>query len=194
MMPGRSRRRRRIVPAGFALLLIGFALAAAGCKEKSQPPLPVWKSGTTIIPGTFGWNAETGTIVPPDNADLWWEMVAETECYLTPCNSARAALVKHRTYEELTGRHLERWHMPEERIPGFGQSDALAQGAVIALRTAEGNLGKLQVVGFRPLHDLSFPEASVYTEQWKTQAATRPDHERYHIEIKWTLYQSPGDM
>jgi hypothetical protein len=194
MAMARSQAKREGASTAFALLLVGFTLASTGCREKSQPPIPVWKSGTTVIPGTFGWDAEAEAIVPPDNADLWWEMVTETECYLTPVSGARATIVKHRTYEALTGRYLERWHMPEEKIPGFGKGHTLSQGTVIAFRTSEGNMGKLQVVGFRPLHDLSFPEASVYTEQWKTQAATRPNHEQYHIEIRWTLYQPPGDM
>jgi hypothetical protein len=181
------------LPTALVLLLIGLALTFTGCK-KSQPPIPAWKSGITTIPGTFGWNAETGTIVPPDNADLSWEMVSETERYLAPCQGAGAAIVKHRGYEEVTGRYLERWHMPEERIPGPGESGGLSPGTVIAFRTAEGNFGKLQVVGFRPLHDLSFPEANVYSEQWKTEAAARPNHERYHIKIKWELYQSAPDM
>jgi hypothetical protein len=188
-----NQKRRTGTPTASVLLLIGLALTFTGCK-KSQPPIPTWRSGTTTIPGTFGWDAETNTIVAPDNADLWWEMVSETQRCLVPCQGARAAVVKHKSYEEVTGRYLERWHMPEEKIAGSGDSGVLSPGTVIAFRTAEGNFGKLQVVGFKPLHDLSFPEASVYSEQWKTEAAARPNHERYHIEIKWTFCQLTPDM
>ena len=185
----RNRTKRAKISTTLAVLLAAGAWALGGCKEKDQPPIPAWKSGTTVIPGTFGWDAEGDAIVSPDNADLWWEMVAEAERYLTPRNGARAAIVKHKTYDELTARHLERWHMPDEKLPATGTADSLSPGTVVAFRTAEGIFGKLKIVGFRPLHDLSFPEASVYSEQWRSQAAGRPNDQRYHLEIEWALYQ-----
>lgn len=174
------------------LVLAGIVVGWAGCKGKDQPPIPVWKSGTTVIPGNAAWDAETDSMVHSSDtpsADLWWEMVSETQRYLIPCNDARAAVAKHKSYEEITGRHLERWHMPREKLSGSDGDDRLQPGTVIAFRTAEGTLGKLRIVGFRPLHDLSFPEAGVYTEAWKAEAANRPNYERYHIEIEWTLFQ-----
>ena len=174
------------------LVLAGLVVGWAGCKGKDPPPIPVWKSGTTVIPGNAAWDAETDGMVhaiDTPSADLWWEMVSEAQRYLTPCNGAGAAVVKRRSYEEVTGRYLQRWHMPGEKLSGSDEDDALEPGTVIAFRTAEGTVGKLRIVGFRPLHDLSFPEAGVYPEAWKAEAAKRPNYERYHIEIEWTLFQ-----
>jgi hypothetical protein len=80
--------------------------------------------------------------------------------------------------------------MRTRRIDAGDKAGMLDPGAVIVFRTADGTLGKLQVVGYRRLHDLSFPQASAYLDTWKTAIGQRPDIERYHLEINWQLYRS----
>lgn len=151
--------------------LVVLAVAAAiiilaGCRREPPPPT-VWTSGTTVIPANAVWDAVSDSIDNDDQADLHWQHVSPTEQYLTPVNGARAAIVKHRSYEQADGVFLQRWHMPKERIPAGDADGMLAPGAVVAFRTAEGTLGKLEVIGFRP--------------------AT--SSEAGGIEIKWTLFQ-----
>ena len=73
-----SRARNSILAVGGGLLLISLAGVFQGCKDKT--PLVPWKSGTTVIPGTFGWDVETDSIVHPIGdpaADLWWNLISE---------------------------------------------------------------------------------------------------------------------
>jgi hypothetical protein len=171
-------------------LSILVAVVLAGCKREGAAQSP-WKSGTTIIPGTLSWDVESGSFGAGNGTDFSWQHLSATERYLVPENGTEAAVVKHRSYEQIDSLFLQRWHMPKERISGSDSDGLLTPGTVIAFRTAEGTLGKLQVVGFRPLDDLSFPEAGAYPEGWKNEVADLPNIERYHIEIRWTLFQ-PG--
>jgi hypothetical protein len=159
------------------LSVVAAAVVLTGCKRKHAGPT-AWKSGTTIIPGTFSWNAETDSIGEDPQADLRWEQVSPAERYLAPINGAEAAIVKHRGYEQIDGSYLQRWHMPKERISACDTDGVLAPGAVIAFRTAEGTLGKLKIVGFRS------PDA-----QGGDEPAGAARVEQRHLEIAWTLFQ-----
>jgi hypothetical protein len=180
---------RRLAQASLAVLvLLGGVLS--GCK-KATPAVP-WTSGTTIIPGTFGWDAETNSIVDPMRvpvADFWWEMVSENQRYLTPTHGAAAAIVKGKTYEQIDAAFVSRRRLQTGKINGGDKAGVLDPGTIIVFRTADGTLGKLQIVGYRRLHDLSFPQASVYPDSWKGLIAQRADIERYHLELKWQLYR-----
>jgi len=175
---------------GSLVVLIGVGLGLRGC---SGPTSAVpWVSGTTIIPGTFGWDAETNSIVDPlrvSVADFWWEMVSEKERYLAPAHGAEAALVKGKTYEQIDAAFVSRRQMQANRIDDGDKAGVLDPGAILVFRTADGTLGKLQVVGYRRLHDLSFPEAGAYLDTSKTAISQRPDIERGHLEVKWQLYR-----
>ena len=170
------------------LIVLGWFLS--GCK-RATPAVP-WASGTTVIPGAFGWDAETDSIVDPLRipvADFGWEMVSERERYLTPTNGAAAAIVKGKTYEQIDGAFVSRRRLQTKKIDAGDKSGVLVPGAIIVFRTADGTLGKLEILGYRRLHDLSFPQASAYLDTSKTAISQRPDIERGHIEIKWQLYR-----
>jgi hypothetical protein len=171
-------------------VLIGAGVGVRGCSR--QTPAVPWVSGTTIIPGTFGWDAETNSIVAPTGvsaADFWWEMVSEQARYLTPTHGAAAALVKGKTYEQIDGAFASRRRMRPSKIDAGDKAGVLSPGTIIVFRTADGTLGKLQVVGYRRLHDLSFPQASAYLDTSKTAISQHADIERGHLEIKWQLYR-----
>ena len=151
--------------------LVVLAVAAgsaifAGCRREPPPPA-VWTSGTTVIPANASWDAVSDSTDDGTQADLHWQQVSPAERYLAPVNGARAAVVKHRSYEQVDGVFLRRWHMPKESMPAGDADGMLAPGTVVAFRTAEGTLGKLEVIGFRPA---SSSEAG-------------------GIEIKWTLFR-----
>ncbi len=179
---------RDVVRKAATLSMVVAAVVLAGCKRTDVGPA-VGSSGTAIIPGTLSWDAETNAIDANEPADFRWEQATPTERYLVPINGTKAAIVKHRTYEQVDGLFLKRWHMPQERISACDTDSVLAPGAVVAFRTAQGTLGKLQVVGYRPLHDVSFPGAEALPEGWADRVAGRPDIEQYHLEIEWTLFR-----
>ncbi len=187
-----TSRRIRVgcLALGSLMVLIGLGVALRGCSR--QTPAVPWVSGTTIIPWTFGWDAETNSIVDPLRvpvADFWWEMVSEKERYLTPTHGAAAALVKGKSYEQIDAAFVSRRRMQTRKIDAGDKAGMLDPGAIIVFRTADGTLGKLQIVGYRRLRDLSFPQASAYLDTWKAATSQRPDIERGHLEIKWQLYR-----
>ena len=161
-----------------ALTVVVTAITLAGCKREPAAPA-VWKSGTTVIPAAFSWDAESDAVADGADGDLRWEHVGPTERYLVPVNGTEAAVVKYRGYEQVDGTFLERWHMPKDRMPAGDAEGVLAPGAVVAFRTAQGALGKLKIVGF------SSPDAQGGDEP---AGATRAEH--CHLEIAWTLFQS----
>jgi hypothetical protein len=175
---------------GSLAVLIGVTAGLRGCS--TQTPAVPWVSGTTVIPGTFGWDAETNSIVDPlraSVADFWWEMVSEKERYLTPTHGAEAALVKGKAYEQIDAAFVSRRRMRIGRIDAGDKAGVLDPGTIIVFRTADGTLGKLQVVGYRRLHDLSFPQAGAYLDTSKAAISQHADIERGHIEIQWQLYR-----
>ena len=81
----------------------------------------------------------------------------------------------------------------ENRVSGSDRNPVLLPGTVIALLTAEGNLAKLKIVGFRALHDLSFREAEDLPAECRVLAAKEPNISKYHIEIEWVLFKRSED-
>jgi len=175
---------------GSVVVLIGVGAGLRGCS--TQTAVVPWVSGTTIIPGTFGWDAETNSIVDPlrvSVADFWWEMISEKERYLTPTHGAAAALVKGKTYEQIDGAIVSRRRLRGKKIDAGDKAGVLDAGTILVFRTADGTLGKLRIVGYRRLHDLSFPEASAYLDTSKAAINRHLDIERGHLEVQWQLYR-----
>jgi hypothetical protein len=188
-----NTRQERRWPVACGALSLLLAIGLAGCKKKGRTPAPPLKSGTTVIPGTFAWDAETDTIVLPEGGgDLWWEHASPAQRFLTPVRGTEAAVVKNTRYEEIDGTFLTHWRLPKEKIAGADDGGQLAPGSVVVFRTAEGNPGKLRVVGYRSLHDFSFPEAVAFSDEWKSKALEQPNVERYHIEVEWQLFSPNG--
>jgi hypothetical protein len=188
-------KRARLTACVALIALLGVGMPT-GCGKKSDTRAVPWKSGTTVIPGTYGWDVETDAIVNPlmsTAADFWWEQVSETERHLRLMHGIGAAVVTNRSYEQIGPEFLHHRRFLQGRIDGLNEQGALAPNTIIVFRTAHGTLGKLQVVRYRPLHDLSFPEAMVYDDGWKSAALQRPDVEQYHIEVKWALFRPNAD-
>jgi hypothetical protein len=182
------------VAAGVVVLILA-GLTWRGCGQ--QVTAVPWASGTTIIPGQFGWDAETDSIVDPLRvpvADFWWEMVSETQRYLTPINGTVAAVVKSKSYEQIDATFVARRHLRTAKIDGGDKAGVLDPDTVIVFCTADGTLGKLQIVGYRRLHDLSFPQASAYPDTTKSSIAQHTNIERGHLEVKWQLYRQRGSQ
>jgi hypothetical protein len=173
------------------MLLLAVALYWTGCRK--EPTAVAWKAGTTIIPGTFGWDVEADSLahtLDDPTADFWWEHVSPTERYLAPLPGTQAAVVKKTSFEEIGPEFFAHWRMPEQKIDG-SDDGALAPGAVVVFRTRDGTLGKLQVVGYDALHDFSAQAVRDMLQDRKPQILQRENVERYHIEVRWQLYRKP---
>jgi hypothetical protein len=178
---------------GSLVVLLGLGVGLRGCS--TQTSAVPWASGTTVIPGTFRWDVETDSIVGPLSvpvADFWWETISEKESYLTPTHGTEAAVVTDKTYGQIDAAFVDHQWMRTKKIDAGGKTGMLEPGTIIVFRTADGTLGKLQVVGYRRLQDLSFPQANAYSDAQKRLIAQHPDVERYHLEIRWQLYRPPA--
>ena len=76
-----------------------------------------------------------------------------------------------------------------ERLSGSDRDSVLTPGTIVALRTSEGNVAKLKVLGYRALHDFDFPEASALSQQWRDSVLQQADCSNYHLEVEWVLYR-----
>jgi uncharacterized RDD family membrane protein YckC len=154
------------------------------------------KSGTVVIPGTWMWDAEHNAVGSLGGVDLWWQQRSPTERFLSPRQGAAIAPVQGAKYEALDAAALARLAYTSEPISGSDTGSQLEPGAVVALRTGEGNLVKLKVVRYRNSHDVAFPGSEVLSAAAKETAGKRPPIAKYNIELEWTLYpgQAAGTM
>lgn len=143
---------------------------------------------TTIL-GTWSWNVETNSLGTSSSADFWWEQVTETERYLVTINGTMAAIVSGRSYDEIDLAFVNSLILSNQSLSGSDVGSILNPGVIIAFKTSEGNKGKLRIEGYRSLHDFSFPEASYLSESWKSFALTKPNVEKYHLHVKWHLFE-----
>ncbi|MHC4242477.1 MAG: GLUG motif-containing protein [Planctomycetota bacterium] len=154
-----------------------------------QEPLPEPETDETTILGTWTWDVEADTLGRSETVDFWWEHVNETERYLVPINGAQAAVVSERSFDEVDLEFVNSLILSGQGLSGSDVGSVLNPGAVIAFQTSEGNKGKLRIEGYRALHDFSFPEASYLDEGLKSYLLTRPNREKYHLHVKWCLFQ-----
>jgi hypothetical protein len=171
------------------VLLPAAALAAPAPAPRPAPPQKeeVLAKGRTVIPGTWSWTVE-GNTVGGDRADLFWEQVSGSERNLVPRGGAAWAVLKGKPFEKVGPADLRKAAYSREKLPG----SSLRPGTVLALRTGGGKLAKLKVVGYRALHDTSFPEARHLSPAWVRFARGRPDVQEYHLELDWALFKGPN--
>ncbi len=171
--------------------LSGFAAEALrriGAKAPTQPvqvgtaPTPLSSSDVVTIPGTWGWSVRSNQLGGP-RPDFWWQRVRD-QGYLTPTNGTLAVVLGPVRFEGVDPALIQRNSLTNAPIP----SEVLQPGWVLGFRTADGTVGKLQVIGYRALHDFSFPEASVFDESWKSLVLQGPDNERYHLQVRCVLF------
>jgi len=185
-----TRERMRLRICGVVVLAVVTVASLHGCKRQDESSAVPWKSGVTVIGGNLGWDAESDRVLDPRaaTADLWWELTSETRSSLTPVNGAAVAIIKNASYDRIGPNFIRRARMAPQRLESTDKDKVPAPGTVIVFRTSDGVLGKLRIVGYRPLHDLSFPGAAAYFDQWKLEAQRRPNYQRFHLEVKWSLF------
>lgn len=196
------------IPQVSSQILVAFfsvILFAAGCNsdENSKPPTidsstphntePVQDtrpSTITVILGTYSWDVERNDF-GGNQADFHWNQVSASERYLVPKNGAGVTLVSDRPFSDIDRDFLNNLTYTAENLTGANDNPDLKAGTVVAFRTAEGNVGKFEVVRYRGTHDFEFPESEKLTESWKDLVLRRPNKEKYHLEVKWQLFVQP---
>lgn len=161
--------------------------AARGQTEAARDRAEIAR-GQTVLLGTWVWDVDTNRFPNEElrgDGDVWWEQVTRTERYLVPLNGARLASLRNRAFEQIAADELANTPFASEKISG----SVLTPGAVVAVHTTKGNFAKLQVVRYRALHDFSFKEAEHLTPQWREFARRGPNIDRYHLEVRWVLYE-----
>lgn len=125
-------------------------------------------SGTKFLRGTWGWDIDSDSDGPKKSRDIWWEHVNERERYLVPRNGAGLAIVRDKAFDDLHFSDLDKMEFSRERISASDVKPDIDVGTVLAVRTTEGNLVKLEVIGFDPL---------------------RNRISKYHMRLRYTLYK-----
>ena len=168
---------------------------------KSEPAKPAAKPaapqgepsevahGKTVIPGTWAWNAETNEIISSGRADVHWEHANPTERELVPQKGAGLALAPGAKFEALGAPELAALKYSGASLSGSDKGGVLEPGAVFGLRTVEGNLAKLRVVGYRSSHDVTFPGSNILSQSARQRLRIRPAIARYHLELEWVVYR-----
>jgi len=153
-------------------------------KERKNDDKDQIAKGQTVILGTWTWNIaknEQGGA----NADIWWEQVTDQQQFLVPKGRAGLALIEKKAFEKISRGDLANLKYSDQKLA----NNMLTPGAVLAIRTNDGNFAKLKVVGYRELHDFSFPEAKLLREDWKQFVLQKPNTKNYHLEVEWVLYR-----
>lgn len=141
-------------------------------------------SGQSVIMGTWSWDIETNSQGRSDFSDVWWQQVDDVQQFLVPLRRAAVIVVDTKEYDSITIDDLTNTRFSRQRIENIH----LEPGTVLALRTTEGNLAKIRIIGYRELHDSSFADAQFARPTWLDYLLTRPNRLKYHLEVEWTLY------
>jgi hypothetical protein len=186
----KATMKRRIMAMTVATAATAL-LSLIGCKADPRSSLTATPPQTTTIPLSFAWDVEPDAIVHPNvgTTDFFWFSASETDKRLITQEGVKAAIVESQSFDEITAKYILRKSLKPIGIVQAVKERELEPGTVVIFETVEGNLGKLVVEKYRSLHDLGFPEAANFTDQWKAVAEERDDIPECHIQIKWSLFQ-----
>ncbi len=164
--------------AGRASRVEPTPIAAAPQPQKSSeatvapnsPPLPeaVVTSGSTIVRGTSSWDIETDRVGGTGRGfDVWWSHESKTVRELAAEPGAGLRLITDHAFDEIDLEYLSAISFPSPAISGSDDANLLPPGAIIGVRTSEGNFAKLRVKGYSAI----------------------PDYASFNIEFEWALYR-----
>ena len=173
------------------IMTLVTVLSFCGCKDDPRSTLIATPPQTTTIPLSFVWDVESNTFsgLNSPTADFFWSGISETEKRLITQEGVKAAIAKGKSFDDVSANYILGKSLEPISIEQSVKEQELEPGTVVVFQTVEGNLGKLVVERYRSLHDLEFPEASNFTDDWKAAAKERNDAPECHIEIKWSLFK-----
>jgi hypothetical protein len=175
----------KMVPPLVLLACLPAAICAAPAPER--PKEEVLAKGQTVVLGTWTWKIEGNELGGKQGADFQWQRATETEANLVPQGGAGWAIIKEKAFDKVTREDLAKADYSTEKLAGT----QLTPDTVVAVRTSDGKFAKLRVVGYRELHDVTFPEAKHLSPAWVQAALQRDNIKEYHLEVNWVLYKDP---
>lgn len=95
---------------------------------------------------SFTLDLESGTVGGSPAADLWWHFVTRDERYLDGRSGALLALIDDLSFEQADESFLKRIRYVQTSLRASGTNPPVRPGAVIAVRTMEGNHAKVRVL------------------------------------------------
>ncbi len=168
-------------------ILIGIIGCSTTTVDLSRKQDKVEKYNTTIILGTYTWDAETDKLGGSTSLDdFWWQRVDDTHGNLMAKNGATVE-VSTKSFDNIDKHYIKSF--PILRDARISSSD-IKVGTVAMFRTVEGRYGKLEIIGFKALHDFDFKEIKKHaTDSWKKFVLAQKDTKEYHLMIKYHLYK-----
>jgi hypothetical protein len=170
----------------FLLHLTGALAAPLPVPRTEKKEEGVAAKGRTVILGTWGWKIEGNQIGAAPTADFHWERESDTEGLLIPQKGAGWAILAGRPFGKVGLGELRKATYSSDKL----SSASLRPGTVLSLRTQDGRFARVKVVGYRRLHDTSFPEATLLGPGWIRFAQARRDVKEYHLEVDWALFKA----
>ena len=125
-----------------------------------------------VIPKGGAIDLETGAPGVSERADVQWVMTPGGVPYLVPLRGALLAPMRGANWDAVDTSALRRQNYSEIRLPAGGPNIVVRPGALVAVRTVEGNLAKFRVVKIHANDDLR-AEWLLYEEAPPGRQATR---------------------
>jgi len=151
--------------------LLGLAMVS-GIATSAQAATV--SEGVATIPGTFLFDFDAGSLTGA-GPDVWWEQMTATSRALMPYSTAQLAYVGQvgvggLSFNALTVSDLEALTYSSSGISGSDVGSLLTANSVFAVKTNEGNYGKVLV---------TFPFFQAYQNNglgvyWVTMTPTTP--------------------
>jgi bla regulator protein BlaR1 len=138
------------------------------------------------LAGTMTWDVDEDILAfGKEKTDLWWEQVDETNRFLTPQNGAQLAILPGAAFEQVTAEQARALKLSTAKLSASDEGSVLPPGTIVVFRTNRNRLGVLEIVRYRRLHDLSFPEAEYIRKDPKRPISEMPDRPRQHLTMRW---------
>jgi len=157
-------------------------LVLIGCKE----PKSTESYTMMTILGTYSVDIESQKQGENPKSDLWFEHKDKNSFNLVPTHGMSMAIVDSKKLSNISKEFIIQHPLEKKEIG----KDKLTVGKIIIFKTGEGHYGKLQIKGYRSLHDFNFPEAKTYLkERWKRSALSSDDSSKYNMVVAYKIYK-----
>ena len=147
------------------LAALVFAADRLGLVRAPWTPAAAIGAQSALVRPTWTVDLESGATGAP-RADLHWGLQARELPFLASHRSALIAPGGNARWEEIDEAYLARLSYAPNRYSAWGPEAPVRKGAVFGVRTVEGNLAKVRVVGIGRKYDL--------TLEWTLYAAAAP--------------------
>jgi len=172
------------------VLLTMMVLGFLGCTQNTPLAKEVTKATNSenaiTLLGTYTWDVESNKQGGNDSkVDFWLNKIDNKTSNLIPKNGATVEVTQEH-YASVDKAYMQQFPIFRD---GKVSNHDIKVGTVVMFKTAEGNYGKLRIVGFKALHDFHFKEAQSLDQQWREFVLTKPNIQKYHLVVEYKLYK-----